>query len=117
VPDQLFLLFRRELDHPVQVIRMNRGKDAAVDAKIGMTHVLAFKRIRHSQCDASKPFASHGFPLALFFFSRYALFRASLCRNSCSFGVFVECPPEALIVQTVSRKRPDPAAATCRGRR
>jgi len=48
------LLFRRELDHAVQMIVMKGREDPAVDAKIRMSHVGALAGVLEAEGDTPK---------------------------------------------------------------
>ncbi len=56
---ELLLLVRRELDHPVGRIGMNRREDLPVDAEVGMPHVRPLEDILHSNRDAPEAVGSH----------------------------------------------------------
>jgi hypothetical protein len=57
--DKILLLGRRELHHSGLPIRIERGKDSSVGAKVRMAHVCAFRAAVHLQCDAPEFFRRH----------------------------------------------------------
>jgi len=60
VAHERLLLIRREFDHALPAVGMERREDAPAGSEVGMGHVLAFDRVLHRERDAAEVVRLHG---------------------------------------------------------